>query len=158
MLFCLAQPAGLYRVRLALLSLGSRENTIWPPLFPSSLKSESAYFELLGRFQSAMPTKPSRSQWEQLDDQMSRTPSENDPEGVPGEHTLAPSATAQRPRSVAEWEGRCAPDRPTQQVRIQSNLQTRGAEACRAVVESWMGRIVLCNGVRKESVMQSNEE
>ena len=41
-----------------------------------------------------MPTKPTRSQWEQLDDQMSRTPSENDPEGVPGEHTLAPSARA----------------------------------------------------------------
>jgi len=33
-----------------------------------------------------MPTKLTRSRWEQLDDQMSRTPSENDPDGVPGEH------------------------------------------------------------------------
>jgi hypothetical protein len=49
---------------------------------------------------------------------------------VPGEHTLAPSATAQRPRSVPEWEGRCAPDRLTQQVWIQPNVQTGSAEAC----------------------------
>jgi hypothetical protein len=41
-----------------------------------------------------MPTKLTRSQWEQLDDQMSRVPPETDPEGVPGEHTLAPSARA----------------------------------------------------------------
>ena len=33
-----------------------------------------------------MPTQLTRSQWEQLDDQMSRTPSETDPDGVPGEH------------------------------------------------------------------------
>lgn len=33
-----------------------------------------------------MPTKLTRPQWEQLDDQMSRTPSETDPDGVPGEH------------------------------------------------------------------------
>jgi len=33
-----------------------------------------------------MPTQLTRSQWEQLDEQMSRTPSETDPEGVPGEH------------------------------------------------------------------------
>ena len=33
-----------------------------------------------------MPTKLTRSQWEQLDEQMSRTPSETDPDGVPGEH------------------------------------------------------------------------
>ncbi len=32
-----------------------------------------------------MPTKLTRSQWEQLDDQMSHTPSETDPAGVPGE-------------------------------------------------------------------------
>lgn len=30
--------------------------------------------------------KLTRSQWEELDDQMSRTPSEPDSEGVPGEH------------------------------------------------------------------------
>ncbi len=33
-----------------------------------------------------MPTKLTRPQWEQLDDQMSRTPSETDPDGVPGEY------------------------------------------------------------------------
>ena len=33
-----------------------------------------------------MPTKLTRSQWEQLDDQMSRTPSETDSDRVPGEH------------------------------------------------------------------------
>ena len=33
-----------------------------------------------------MPTQLTRSQWEQLDDQMSRTPSESNPDGVPGEH------------------------------------------------------------------------
>ena len=33
-----------------------------------------------------MPTQLTRSQWEQLDDQMSRTPSETDPDGVSGEH------------------------------------------------------------------------
>ncbi len=33
-----------------------------------------------------MPTKLTRLQWEQLDDQMSRTPSESDSDGVPGEH------------------------------------------------------------------------
>jgi hypothetical protein len=33
-----------------------------------------------------MSTQLTRSQWEQLDDQMSRTPSETDPDGVPGEH------------------------------------------------------------------------
>jgi hypothetical protein len=33
-----------------------------------------------------MPTKLTRPQWEQLDDQLSRTPSETDPDGVPGEH------------------------------------------------------------------------
>ena len=33
-----------------------------------------------------MPTQLTRSQWEQLDDQMSRTPSESDSDGVPGEH------------------------------------------------------------------------
>ena len=41
-----------------------------------------------------MPIQLTRSQWEQLDDQMSRTPSETDADGVPGEHTLAPSARA----------------------------------------------------------------
>jgi len=41
-----------------------------------------------------MPTKLTHPQWEQLDDQMRRTPSETDPDGVPGEHTLAPSARA----------------------------------------------------------------
>jgi hypothetical protein len=41
-----------------------------------------------------MPRKLKRLQWEQLDDQMNRTPSETDPDGVPGEHTLAPSARA----------------------------------------------------------------
>jgi hypothetical protein len=33
-----------------------------------------------------MPTKLTRLQWEQLDDQMNRTPSETDPDGEPGEH------------------------------------------------------------------------
>ncbi len=33
-----------------------------------------------------MSTQLTRSQWEQLDDQMSTTPSETDPDGVPGEH------------------------------------------------------------------------
>ena len=33
-----------------------------------------------------MPTQLTRAQWEQLDDHMSRTPSETDPHGVPGEH------------------------------------------------------------------------
>lgn len=35
-----------------------------------------------------MSTKLTRAQWEQLNDQMrmSRTPSETDPDGVPGEH------------------------------------------------------------------------
>ena len=33
-----------------------------------------------------MPTKLTRLQWEQLDDQMNQTPSETDPDGVPGEH------------------------------------------------------------------------
>ena len=33
-----------------------------------------------------MPTQLTRSQWEQLDEQMSRTPPETDPDGVPGEH------------------------------------------------------------------------
>ncbi len=33
-----------------------------------------------------MPTKLTRPQWEQLDNQMSRTPSETDPDGIPGEH------------------------------------------------------------------------
>ena len=33
-----------------------------------------------------MPAKLTHPQWEQLDEQMSRTPSETDPEGVPGEH------------------------------------------------------------------------
>ena len=33
-----------------------------------------------------MPTKRTRLQWEQLDEQMSRTPSETGPDGVPGEH------------------------------------------------------------------------
>jgi hypothetical protein len=33
-----------------------------------------------------MPTKLIRTQWEQLKDQMSRTPSETDSEAVPGEH------------------------------------------------------------------------
>ncbi len=33
-----------------------------------------------------MPTKLTRPQWEQLDDQMNRTPSETDRDGVPGEH------------------------------------------------------------------------
>jgi hypothetical protein len=33
-----------------------------------------------------MPAKLTRFQWEQLDEQMSRTPSETDPEGEPGEH------------------------------------------------------------------------
>lgn len=33
-----------------------------------------------------MPPKLTRTQWEQLDEQMSRTPSETDPDGVPGEH------------------------------------------------------------------------
>ena len=33
-----------------------------------------------------MLTQLTRPQWEQLDDQMSRTPSETDPDGVPGEH------------------------------------------------------------------------
>ena len=65
-----------------------------------------------------MPIQLTRPQWAQLDEQMSRTPSETDPDGVPGEHTLAPSATAQRPRSVAEWEGRCAADRSAQPVWI----------------------------------------
>ena len=41
-----------------------------------------------------MPTNLTRSQWEQLDDQMNRTPSETDPDGVLGEHILAPSARA----------------------------------------------------------------
>jgi hypothetical protein len=39
-----------------------------------------------------MPAKPSCPQWGTLDEQMSRTPSETDPDGEPGEHTLAPSA------------------------------------------------------------------
>lgn len=30
--------------------------------------------------------KLTRAQWEELDDQMSRTPAESDSEGVPGEH------------------------------------------------------------------------
>lgn len=30
--------------------------------------------------------KLTRSQWEELDDHMSRTPAESDSEGVPGEH------------------------------------------------------------------------
>ena len=30
--------------------------------------------------------KLSRAQWEELDDQMSRTPPQSDAEGVPGEH------------------------------------------------------------------------
>jgi hypothetical protein len=46
----------------------------------------SIYCELFSELRSAMLTKLTRSQWEQLDDQMSRTPSETDPEGVPGEH------------------------------------------------------------------------
>ncbi len=33
-----------------------------------------------------MSTKPTRLQWEQLDEQMNRTPSETDPDGVLGEH------------------------------------------------------------------------
>lgn len=33
-----------------------------------------------------MNEKLSRMQWEELDDQMSRTPAEPDTEGVPGEH------------------------------------------------------------------------
>jgi hypothetical protein len=33
-----------------------------------------------------MPTQLTRTQWEQLEAQMSRTPSETDPDGVPGEH------------------------------------------------------------------------
>ena len=33
-----------------------------------------------------MPAKLTRPQWEQLDEQMSRTPSETDPDRVPGEH------------------------------------------------------------------------
>ena len=33
-----------------------------------------------------MPTKLTRLQWEQLDDQISQTPSEKDPDGVQGEH------------------------------------------------------------------------
>ena len=41
-----------------------------------------------------MPTRLAHARWEQLDDQMSLTPSETDPDGVPGEHTLAPSARA----------------------------------------------------------------
>ena len=35
---------------------------------------------------NAMTTKLTRSQWEQLDEQMNRTPAETDPDGVPGEH------------------------------------------------------------------------
>jgi hypothetical protein len=34
-----------------------------------------------------MPTKLTPPQWEQLEEQMSRTPSETDRDGVPGEHT-----------------------------------------------------------------------
>jgi hypothetical protein len=33
-----------------------------------------------------MPTQLTRLQWEQLDEQMNRTPSETDLDGVPGEH------------------------------------------------------------------------
>jgi len=33
-----------------------------------------------------MPTQLTRHLWEQLYEQMSRTPSETDPDGVPGEH------------------------------------------------------------------------
>jgi uncharacterized UBP type Zn finger protein len=33
-----------------------------------------------------MPTTLTRPQWEQLDNQMSRKPSETDPDGVQGEH------------------------------------------------------------------------
>ena len=33
-----------------------------------------------------IPTKLTRSQWQQLNEQMNRTPSETDPDGVPGEH------------------------------------------------------------------------
>jgi len=60
---------------------------------------------------------------------MSRTPSETDPDGVPGEHMhlIALLNTV--------W--------------IQSNIQTRGAENCEAVVRSWVDRIIPCNGVRR---------
>jgi hypothetical protein len=33
-----------------------------------------------------MPTQLTRPQWEQLEAQMSRTPSETDSDGIPGEH------------------------------------------------------------------------
>jgi len=85
-----------------------------------------------------MPTPLTRSQWEQLDDQMSRTPSETDPDAVPGEHMhliALLNAFGFRPMSKQEA------------LRIAEQL-----------LESWVDRIIPCNGTSKESVLESNEE
>ena len=94
-----------------------------------------------------MPTQLTRAQWEQLDDQMSRTPSETDPDGVPGEHTLAPSARAGVHLIALLSKFGFNPISKQEAHRLAEQL-----------LEAGRGRIILCKGVRKESVLPSNEE